>query len=277
MTIGIVLAGCSSNSPFLKDIFLLSTSYANPPITPLPLPLPSSSNTTYFKDSVTASKSNLVIRTGYYGLCISTSNSNGDFTCNSNIASLTAGLPSTSDPLNLIGQSQSFKDKVVFPYLIVIGLVAALFVIALLATFPGWHEETNDNGSEVEVKPFPSHPVVNVAYYTSQAATFLIFASAVWQHASAVAFSIALQNASAGLVKSEVGTSAMVLVWFGFGLLALVTIGLYILILSIKLLKDITDDDDDDDGRPGTAVSRRETLRSRTRARSPRPHDDGDE
>ena len=46
-----------------------------------------------------------------------------------------------------------------------------------------------------------------------------------------------------GSVKSGVGTSAMVLGWFGFGLLVVVTVGLLVMILSIKLLRQLTDED----------------------------------
>jgi hypothetical protein len=46
-----------------------------------------------------------------------------------------------------------------------------------------------------------------------------------------------------GSVKSGVGTSAMVLGWFGFVLLVVVTIGLLVMILSIKLLKQLTDEE----------------------------------
>lgn len=47
-----------------------------------------------------------------------------------------------------------------------------------------------------------------------------------------------------GSVKSGVGTSAMVLGWFGFGFLVVVTIGLLVMILSISLLRQLTDDVD---------------------------------
>jgi hypothetical protein len=45
------------------------------------------------------------------------------------------------------------------------------------------------------------------------------------------------------VVKSGVGTSAMVLGWFGFVLLVIVTIGLLIMILSISMLRKLTDED----------------------------------
>lgn len=46
-----------------------------------------------------------------------------------------------------------------------------------------------------------------------------------------------------GSVKSGVGSSAMVLGWFGFVLLVIVTVGLLVMILSISLIRKLTDDE----------------------------------
>lgn len=50
------------------------------------------------------------------------------------------------------------------------------------------------------------------------------------------------QDFGNGSVNSGVGTSAMVLGWFGFSLLIVVTIGLLVMILSIHLLDKLTED-----------------------------------
>ena len=55
-----------------------------------------------------------------------------------------------------------------------------------------------------------------------------------------MAASIIAQDLGNGSVKSGVGTSAMILGWFGFGLLVVVTIGLLVMILSIHLLDQLT-------------------------------------
>lgn len=46
-----------------------------------------------------------------------------------------------------------------------------------------------------------------------------------------------------GSVKSGVGSSAMVLGWFGFVLLVIVTVGLLVMILSISLIRKLTDEE----------------------------------
>ena len=95
------------------------------------------------------------------------------------------------------------------------------------------------------MKPFPSRPV-------SQAALALIFVSCVfvlvsvlWQHTASVAASTIAQDMGNGSVKSGVGSGAMVLGWFGFGLLVVVTIGLLAMILSIRLIRQLTDEEED--------------------------------
>jgi hypothetical protein len=47
-----------------------------------------------------------------------------------------------------------------------------------------------------------------------------------------------------GSVKSGVGTSAMVLGWFGFVLMVIVTVGLLVMILSIRMIRKLTDDEE---------------------------------
>lgn len=64
----------------------------------------------------------------------------------------------------------------------------------------------------------------------------------LWQHTASVAASTIAQDLGNGVVKSGVGTSAMILGWFGFALLVIVTVGLLMMILSISMLQKLTDD-----------------------------------
>jgi multisubunit Na+/H+ antiporter MnhB subunit len=111
-----------------------------------------------------------------------------------------------------------------------------------LATFPGWHEEIHGDGG-TEVKPFPSRPVSQAALALIFVASVFVLVSVLWQHTASVAASTIAQDMGNGSVKSGVGTSAMVLGWFGFGLLVVTTIGLLVMILSIKLIRQLTDDE----------------------------------
>jgi multisubunit Na+/H+ antiporter MnhB subunit len=134
--------------------------------------------------------------------------------------------------------SRAFAD----PYSIVAVILAFLCFI-LLATFPGWHEEIDATGSEREVKPFPSRPVSQAALALIFVASVFVLVSVLWQHTASVAATTIAQDMGNGSVKSGVGTSAMVLGWFGFVLLVVVTMGLLVMILSISLIRQLTDEE----------------------------------
>jgi hypothetical protein len=120
----------------------------------------------------------------------------------------------------------------------IVAIVFAFICLLLLATFPGWHEEEDDHGSEREVKPFPSRAVSQIALAIIFIASIFVLVSVLWQHTASVAASIIAQDLGNGSVKSGVGTTAMVLGWFSFTLLIIVTIGLLVMILSIRVLSE---------------------------------------
>jgi hypothetical protein len=126
----------------------------------------------------------------------------------------------------------------------IVAIILAFFCFILLATFPGWHEELDDTGSEREIKPFPSRPVSQIALSLICIAAIFVLVSVLWQHTASVAASTMVQTLGNGSVKSGVGTSAMVLGWFGFGLFVVVTIGLLVMILSISILRTLTDEEE---------------------------------
>lgn len=121
----------------------------------------------------------------------------------------------------------------------IIAIIFAFICLLLLATFPGWHEEEDSEGSERDVKPFPSRPVSQVALALIFISAIFVLVSVLWQHTASVAASVIAQDFGNGAVKSGVGTSAMVLGWFSFALLIIVTIGLLVMILSISVLSAI--------------------------------------
>lgn len=175
------------------------------------------------------------VRVGYFGICIQPDG--GSYICNSNATALAEVVTVDQDPLNLIWVASTFKDAVVFPYLLyvlsfyfslfvplltflsIIAVILAFFCFILLATFPGWHEEVDASGSEKEVKPFPSRPVSQAALALIFVSSVFILVSVLWQHTASVAASTVAQDMGNGSVKSGVGSSAMVLGWFGFALM----------------------------------------------------------
>ncbi|KKK24409.1 hypothetical protein AOCH_004791 [Aspergillus ochraceoroseus] len=215
--LSLLLAGCSSSSPQIPNIFLISLYYQHyDPVF----------NLAQVDPGVVTATANIVrgaqmeVRVGYFGICVQPDS--GSYICNANATALAEIVTVDEDPLNLIWVASTFKDAVVFPYLIIIAVILSFFCFILLATFPGWHEHLDPEGSEVEIKAFPSRPVS--------------------QHTASVAASTIAQDLGNGSVKSGVGTSAMVLGWFAFALMVIVTIGLLLMILSLRLLNQLTDD-----------------------------------
>jgi len=236
--LSLLLAGCSSASPLIPDIFLISLYYQQYPAVFSPAQV-DPGVTTAIANIV--GNADLLVRVGYFGICIQYSGS--AFMCNNNATALADLVTVDQDPLNLIWVAQTFKDSIVFPYLIIVAIILAFLTFLLLATFPGWHTDTSSSGSEHEVKPFPSRPVSQVALATIFIASVFVLVSVLWQHTAAVAASTVAQDLGNGSVKSGVGTTAMILGWFGFGLLVVVTLGLLVMILSIQLLDRLTDEE----------------------------------
>jgi hypothetical protein len=108
----LLLAGCSSSSPLIPSIFLISFYYEA--YTP-------TYNPTQVNPGVTAAITNIVgtasleVRVGYFGLCIQPDS--GSFLCSNNATLLAEQVSLEADPLNLIWVADTFKNSVVFPYL----------------------------------------------------------------------------------------------------------------------------------------------------------------
>lgn len=56
------------------------------------------------------------VRIGYFGICVTPDG--GSFLCSNNATALAQNINMDQDPLNLIWVGQTFKDAVVFPYLL---------------------------------------------------------------------------------------------------------------------------------------------------------------
>ncbi|KAI9757037.1 MAG: 26S proteasome regulatory subunit 6B [Chaenotheca gracillima] len=228
---------CSSSSPLIPSIFLISLYYQSyPPVY----------DPAQVDPGVSAAVANIVgraqleARVGYFGICINPDG--GAWLCSNNASSLAGQVSVDQDPLNLIWVASTFKDSIVFPYLIIVAIILAFICLILLATFPGWHEEEDDRGSVTEKKPFPSRAVSQVALAIIFVSSIFVLVSVLWQHTASVAAATIAQDLGNGSVKSGVGTTAMILGWFGFALLIIVTIGLLVMILSMHLMERLTDE-----------------------------------
>lgn len=113
----------------------------------------------------------------------------------------------------------------------------------MLSTFPGWHEEVDEEGSTVEVRPFPSRKVSQAALGSLTVGFAFGIISALWQHISAAAAASMAEKMSYGQINGHVGPAAMAFGWIGVGLITLVALGLLVMILSIKLIQQLIDDE----------------------------------
>ena len=108
--------------------------------------------------------------------------------------------------------------------------------ILLLGTFPSWHTEEDEGGSEREVKPFPSRRVSYIILALLTLSSLLIFVSVFWQHIAAASALSMVRSLSYGTVKVRVGTLAMVLGWGSVALDVIAAIGIYVMIASFRVL-----------------------------------------
>jgi Ca2+ regulator and membrane fusion protein Fig1 len=122
-----------------------------------------------------------------------------------------------------------------------VAVILAFICLILLATFPGWHaEEDRITGSQIDVKPFPSRPVCQVALALIFVGAVFVLVSVLWQHTASVAAASITEDFGNGSVKSGVGTTAMILGWFGFALMIIVSVGLLFMLLSMTALQELT-------------------------------------
>ncbi|KAL9631037.1 MAG: hypothetical protein Q9164_006109 [Protoblastenia rupestris] len=99
-----------------------------------------------------------------------------------------------------------------------------------------WHEEIDERAEEHDVKPFPSEPVSHSSFAAIMLASLLALVAMIWQHSACVTAAATIQKMAYGTVKGEVGGRAMVLGWVGLVFLLVSAIGIWIMIMSIKLL-----------------------------------------
>lgn len=121
-------------------------------------------------------------------------------------------------------------------------IIFAIISIYLFSTFPGWHEEIDDDGQECDVRPFPSPITLNSAFTTSTLASLLALVSMLWQHIASVAAATTAENMAYGTVKSLIGLNAMALGWAGVASFVLASIGTFTLIRGTSILDSLTDE-----------------------------------
>ena len=219
--------------------------------------------------AILAGNASLEVRTGYFALCVS--DITGLWVCSNDAAGLARQYTLGQDPLNLIAISAKIKDGIIFGGLMYVvsisrchcawrrsylsyynqtngaciriaAIALTVIVMIILASFPGWHEELDENGEEKDVKPFPSRPLVQCALALSALATAFAFVSSLWQHIAAVAAATVAQSMAYGTVESHIGAASVSLGWAGLGLMVVTTIGLAMTISSLDVITNLVDE-----------------------------------
>jgi hypothetical protein len=108
----LLLAGCSSSSPLIPSIFLISLYYQS--YTPTPSTAQVDFNV-HNAIATIAGSAKLSARVGFFGICINPDG--GSWLCSNNATALANEVAVDQDPLNLIWLASQFKDMIVFPYL----------------------------------------------------------------------------------------------------------------------------------------------------------------
>lgn len=122
-------------------------------------------------------------------------------------------------------------------------IVLTTICFLLLATFPGWHYEHDDlTGSDIDVKPFPAKSSVAVILSCSFMATMLTLVASLWQHTAAVAVASVIGSIGHESLNTSIGAAAMAMSWAAFGILSTITIMMWVMRESMRVLDQVSGD-----------------------------------
>jgi hypothetical protein len=113
-------------------------------------------------------------------------------------------------------------------------LILTFIASLIIPAFPSWRTVVDDDGSEMEVKPFPSVTNSGIALAVATFSSLLAFAAMVSQEVAAAATARNIQNMAYGSVLAKKGESAMVLGWLAFVWIAILSLGLVAQIVSLR-------------------------------------------
>ena len=112
-TIGLLLSGCSTNSPSNLNIYLISLSYQKSPMATsddFTIVNPHI-NTTF---AALANDTQLEVRAGYFGICAKSGREQDLWLCDNDAGKIARQFQPQQDPLNLIWTAARFKNGIIF-------------------------------------------------------------------------------------------------------------------------------------------------------------------
>lgn len=116
-------------------------------------------------------------------------------------------------------------------------VIIDLIQIAILASFPGWHEEAaTGSQSTREVKTFPVKRNTWFLILCSFTCSLGLYVAIVWQHIAVAVAAVPVEGLRYGLVEVGAGTSVVVLSWLSVVLTCVCVLGIVLMVISIHTL-----------------------------------------
>ncbi|KAI0183371.1 Ca2+ regulator and membrane fusion protein Fig1-domain-containing protein [Xylaria flabelliformis] len=232
-----ILAGCTSSNG-LRNVYLFALSYKKGPA-PRPIdPLLINGNITQALQSQISESANIIqeVRVGYLALCVAFDS--GVWSCGANIQELVVFVSDgNGDPLNLLRLAERVRTGTFFYALIVVALVLTFICVCLLGSLLSRQKESENDSTES--KPFPSMLILRSAILISTLATLTGLVSAFWQHIGGAGASTLTRLLTYDLVEAQVGPTSVALGWTAAAINAIVTFGVLVIYLSIKVLAEL--------------------------------------
>ncbi|KAI3325935.1 hypothetical protein HD806DRAFT_520657 [Xylariaceae sp. AK1471] len=228
----LLLAGCISPNG-LRNVYLFALSYKTAPAPTSSDPLLINTNITQVLGNQILESHKIVqeVRVGYLSVCIAFNS--GTWSCSTRAQELATSLRSEGigDPLNLLRLGERVRTGTFF-----YGLLFVFLTTCMLFTLPAWGEEDEGEGSESRVKPNPSYRKLDALLILNAVATFFGLASALWQHIGGAGASTLTRLTTYELVISRVGTTGIALGWLAAGLTSIVTLGIILIKVSMRII-----------------------------------------
>ncbi|KAI0895391.1 Ca2+ regulator and membrane fusion protein Fig1-domain-containing protein [Annulohypoxylon nitens] len=239
--LSLVLAGCAATGTMQNLRIASFLSLASPP-QPSELMMNETLVSSIFDLVLETSSLNVTrveeVQAGYFSMCARLEP--GGWQCG--IKTPTApSLAGSDDPLGLVDMAHQFRTKTITPSLIILHMILNLVFVAILFSFPGWHEEEDTDGSVRDVKPFPQRKFALSALMISTASSLCLYIAVAWQHIAAVTASSSVNGLRYGIVEVGTGRASAVLSWLSVFVSFLCTFGMSVLILSIEVLAALAD------------------------------------
>lgn len=121
-------------------------------------------------------------------------------------------------------------------------IVLNVLGVVAMNSFPGWHTEVDDSGSETDIRPFPGKLIMGIAVALLFVSMVLVLISIMWQHMVGVTAATSISTATGGVVENHIGATSIALGWAAVGMNAIAALGIWLASTSVELLDILIDE-----------------------------------